>query len=121
MNRTLHKILHLNKKFLFVISLTFVSWMVFAKPSTSEAVQVQVVKCYPNPATSIINFEFAKNIDKNYTLQIYSFLGKMMSENIVSANKFSVTLDNYFRGIYIYQLKDKAGRIVESGKFQVVR
>ena len=84
--------------------------------------QVKVVKFYPNPAVSVINFEFAKNIDRTYTLQIYTFTGKKMADVSVSANKLSVTLDNdFYRGIYIYQLHDKTGKIIESGKFQVVR
>jgi hypothetical protein len=84
--------------------------------------QAKIVKFYPNPAVSVINFEFPKNIDKTYTLQIYTFTGKKMTDVPVSANKLSVTLDNeYYRGIYVYQLHDKTGKIVESGKFQVVR
>jgi hypothetical protein len=83
---------------------------------------VKIVKFYPNPAVSVINFEFPKNIDKTYTLQIYTFTGKKMADIPVSANKLSVTLDNdFYRGIYIYQLHDKTGRMIESGKFQVVR
>lgn len=83
---------------------------------------VKIVKFYPNPAVSVINFEFPKNIDKTYTLQIYTFTGKKMTNIAVSANKLSVTLDNdFYRGIYIYQLHDKTGKIIESGKFQVVR
>ena len=33
----------------------------------------------------------------------------------------TVNLSDYGRGVYIYQLRDKTGRIVESGKFQVSR
>jgi hypothetical protein len=77
-----------------------------------------VVRFYPNPATSFINFEFGK-IEKGYTLQIYAFVGRKMTEVRLSANKITIPLDNYFRGIYIYQVRDNGGKIVESGKFQV--
>jgi hypothetical protein len=30
-----------------------------------------------------------------------------------------INLTDFSRGVYIYQLKDKTGRMVESGKFQV--
>jgi hypothetical protein len=80
------------------------------------------VKFYPNPATSVINFEFTKsNPDATYSLQVFNFIGKKVAEINVSNNKTSVSLDNYFRGVYIFQLRDKTGRIVESGKFQVVK
>lgn len=77
-----------------------------------------VVRLYPNPATSFINFEFV-NVQRGYTLQIYAFVGKKMTEVRINSGKITVSLDNYFRGIYIYQVRDSGGRIVESGKFQV--
>lgn len=78
-----------------------------------------VVKCYPNPAVSFINFEFSSDIDKSYTLYIYSFVGRKMYEQPVSGKKVVVTLNDYYRGIYVFQLRDKTGRIIETGKFQV--
>src|SRR2546423_13051499 len=78
----------------------------------------KVVKFYPTPATSVVNFEFTAP----YTLQIYSFTGKKMTEVNASANKVSIILNNdFYRGIYVYQLRDKTGRIIETGKFQVIK
>ena len=95
---------------------------VYANGHNNFSTQVKIVKCYPNPASSIINFEFATNVDKTYSLQIYSFSGKKMTNLSAASNKVSVILDNdFYRGIYIYQLRDKTGRIIETGKFQVVK
>ncbi len=80
-----------------------------------------IIRFYPNPATSIINFEFSKNIEKGYTLQIYAFVGKKMTEVIMTSQKVTIPLDNFYRGVYFFQLRDKTGKIVESGKFQVVK
>jgi hypothetical protein len=33
--------------------------------------------------------------------------------------KAQVDLSNFTRGLYIFQLKDPSGRVMESGKFQV--
>jgi hypothetical protein len=75
---------------------------------------------YPNPATSYINFTFDKSVDKSYSLQVFSFIGRKMNEIRITESKLTINLDNsYFRGLYIYQLRDQSGRIVESGKFQV--
>lgn len=84
---------------------------------------VHLVKCYPNPAISFVNFEFpATYLSQKYTVGIYSFSGKKMLESNVNAPKMTFNFNgNFFRGIYIYQLKDNAGRIVETGKFQVVQ
>lgn len=89
--------------------------------SALEEMQVKVLKFYPNPATTFINFEFQKPVDKNYTLQIYNFLGKKVFEQIDLSQKNVVTLNEFFRGVYIFQLRDRTGKIVESGKFQVVK
>ncbi|BAV08586.1 hypothetical protein FLA_4632 [Filimonas lacunae] len=80
---------------------------------------VSVVKCYPNPAISYINFEFPQQIDKDYTLYIYSFVGKKMTELQVTNRKLILPLTGYYRGIYVFQLRDKTGKIIETGKFQV--
>ena len=82
---------------------------------------VQTVKFYPNPAASFINFEFKKNYDKSYTLLIYNFIGKKMTELKPSEQKITVPLTEYYRGVYIFQVRDAQGNIVESGKFQVVK
>ena len=83
-----------------------------ASPST--------VHFYPNPATSFITFEdFAKKYDKNYTIQLFNFLGKKVYEFNLADQKNIINLSDFFRGIYIYQLRDATGKIVESGKFQV--
>ena len=93
-----------------------------AKPILpSGETQVKVLKFYPNPAISQINFEFKKSFDKGYVLQIYNFIGKKVSETASLTSKTSVPLTDFYRGVYIFQLRDKTGRIVESGKFQVVK
>ena len=80
----------------------------------------KVTHFYPNPATTFINFTFDKSVDKSYSLQIFNFMGRKMSDNRITDAKITITLDDsYTRGLYVYQLHDQTGRIVESGKFQV--
>jgi len=83
--------------------------------------QLKIVQLYPNPATSVIYFEIPHNTEKTYTLLIYNFIGKKVNEFVISNTKITVPLDNYYRGLYVYQLRDKTGMIVESGKFQVIK
>jgi hypothetical protein len=41
-------------------------------------------------------------------------------ETRVTDLRLTISLDDsYLRGLYIYQLRDQTGRIVDSGKFQV--
>jgi len=85
----------------------------------SEITQEKVVKFYPNPATTVINFEFLRKADKNCTLQIYNFVGKKVFEANDIDQKTTIALNDFFRGVYIFQLRDRSGKIVDSGKFQV--
>lgn len=82
----------------------------------------KITQIYPNPATSYINFFFDNSVSKLYTLQVYNFIGRKMNDTRISDSKLTINLDdNYFRGLYIYQLRDQSGRVVESGKFQVLK
>jgi hypothetical protein len=98
-----------------------------AKPEVlsgaDRALQVKTIKCYPNPAISFINFEFpSEYVSRNYSLQVYSFTGRKMYESGVTGPKALLTFTNeFYRGIYVYQLQDKTGKILETGKFQVNR
>ena len=83
-----------------------------------EAV-AKIVKFYPNPATSYINFEFQKATDKSYNFQIINFLGKKVYEITNVTPKTVVNLSEFIRGVYIFQLRDQNGKVVDSGKFQV--
>jgi hypothetical protein len=48
-------------------------------------------------------------------------MGKKVYEVIPNTAVLYISLDGFNRGVYIYQLKDKFGRIVDSGKFQVIK
>lgn len=111
-------------KLLLVAAIFCVS--AFKQPEITNPIgdlQTKTIKCYPNPAVSFVNFEFPDDyVSKNYILQVYSFTGKKMYETNVNTIKTTLTFTNdYYRGIYIYQLQDKTGRILETGKFQVNR
>ncbi len=109
------------KKIYTLLLLVSFAFCASAQQRTVASEQVKI-KFYPNPASTVINFEFTKsNPEATYTLQVFNFIGKKVSEIVVSNNKTTVNLDNYFRGVYIFQLRDKTGRIIESGKFQVVK
>lgn len=76
-----------------------------------------IARFYPNPAINNITFQFSN--EQNYNLQIFSFLGRKMSETANVSNKTNINLSDFTRGVYIYQLYDRSGKMVETGKFQV--
>lgn len=79
----------------------------------------RIIKFYPNPATSFINFDFQKDYEKSYSFQILNFLGKKVYEVNSVTPKTIVNLTDFYRGVYIFQLRDKNGKVVDTGKFQV--
>jgi hypothetical protein len=82
---------------------------------------IRTVKFYPNPAANFIIFEFGKDVNKSFTLLVYNFIGKKMTELKPTDQKITLALSEYYRGVYIFQLRDAQGNVVESGKFQVVK
>ena len=77
------------------------------------------MKFFPNPATTVITFNFQKGFEKGYSLQIYNFLGKKMMEQMNISDQTTINLTDFTRGVYIYKLFDKNNKLVETGKFQV--
>ncbi len=115
----------MNKFYLVIISFcfTFFAGAQTVKSSEpnfmSDNNQAKMVRFFPNPAATIINFEFSKPLQRDYILQVFNFVGKKVFETSAVLQKTSVPLTDFYRGIYIFQLRDKSGRIIESGKFQV--
>jgi hypothetical protein len=104
----------------FIAGLHFSSTAQVKSAFTSES-EVKAVKFYPNPAVSFINFEFQKAYDKSYSLLIFNFIGKKVTDLKPTEEKITVSLTDFYRGVYIFQLRDGKGNIIESGKFQVVK
>ncbi len=125
MNKNLHKTHSIYKSLSILSALIVVVFFLSGFNVTAERTspfenQAKVIKCYPNPATSVVNFEFNGQADNTASLEIYSFTGKKMTNLPFSSNKITIQLNNdFFRGIYIYQVKDKNGKTIETGKFQV--
>lgn len=104
--------------FIFVLGVSVCGYSQ-SSASVNTDPQAKVIKFYPNPAISFINFEFAKVSEKDYTFQIYNFLGKKVLDLKSITQKMNIPLTDFYRGVYIYQLRDRMGKIIESGKFQV--
>jgi len=102
----------------FIILLAVVNVQGQSRPIPPDATD-RFVKFYPNPATSFITFDLQKNLDKSYDMKVFNFLGKMVYEQKSIPARTTINLNEYSRGVYIYQLRDHDGKIIESGKFQV--
>ncbi len=113
------------KKFIYILSfligITFTSFAQNKISPDQGITQAKFIKFYPNPASSVINFDFQRGYDNSFTLVIFNFMGKKVYELKNTAPRISINLEDFYRGIYVFQLKDKNGATLESGKFQVVK
>lgn len=114
-------------KFVLVIRIVLISFILLTavnskgqsnREPSPDALQ-RILKVYPNPATTFTKFEFQKNFDKGYTLHVINFIGKQVYEEKNISSTTTLDLSSYNRGVYIYQLKNQSGKVIESGKFQV--
>lgn len=105
-----------------LLLLTFIVITALFAQGQGRSATDPVVRFYPNPATSFVTFDFQKGPGAGYSMQIYNFpQGKKVHETKNMSQRTTISLTEYNRGVYIYQLRDRTGRMVESGKFQVSR
>lgn len=110
------------KRVFIILSIILISAVAASAQTRTPSSQVKIVRFFPNPAISYINFEFETPSSlSNYSLKVYNFIGKKMVEVNSLTPRTVVNLNDFFRGVYIFQLTDRNGQIVESGKFQVVK
>lgn len=81
---------------------------------------VRILKFYPNPATSQITFSFNTDYNKDLSFQIFNFIGKKVYEVQSLSPSTLININDFYRGVYIFQLRDKTGKIIDSGKFQKI-
>ena len=111
------------KKLLLIGSIILLSTAAYSqtRPAMGTAgSQATILRFYPNPATTVITFDFQKSYERGYSLQIFNaVLGRKMIEQTNIADKTTIDLGNFIRGVYVYQLFDRTGKLIETGKFQV--
>ncbi len=108
-------------KIFYILSIILLTTLQSKSQANTPASQlpVRVTKFYPNPAISQITFDIDDNLDKAYTFEVFNFVGKKVLEVRAVNQKTVVNVTDFYRGVYIFQLRDKTGRMVDSGKFQV--
>ncbi len=91
------------------------------KPTTTTDGSVRLLKLYPIPATTYINFDFVSGYDKSLSFQVFNFTGKKVYELQTVPPKIYLALTDFTRGFYYYQLRDKSGKLIETVRFLVLK
>ncbi|NOT90417.1 T9SS type A sorting domain-containing protein [Ferruginibacter sp.] len=106
--------------FIFIIGLNFTS-LAQNNSSASGDGAAKLIKLYPIPATTAINFDFVSGYDKSFSFQVYNFTGKVVYELKNPPQKINLSLADFSRGFYYYQLRDKNGKLIETVRFLVIK
>jgi|SRR6185312_3081837 len=77
------------------------------------------VDVYPNPASTQVNFKVSGSGINAYGIEVYDITGKKISTNAVKDNMASINTSTYASGLYIYQVYDKSGALMNVGKFSI--
>jgi hypothetical protein len=80
---------------------------------------VKRTSIYPNPARSFVRIQYKQATPLPATLTIYNFLGKKQLETNQPGNNVYIDLAEFNRGVYIFQFRDRNGKVIDSGKFHV--
>ncbi|MEJ7610797.1 MAG: T9SS type A sorting domain-containing protein [Ferruginibacter sp.] len=107
---------------IFLIGVNFTSFAQNRIGTEPGASQTKFIKSYPNPASTVVNFEFQKGYSRSYSIRVLNSIGKQVyeSQNMPTLLRIDLREQKFYRGIYIYQLVDKNGLVIESGKILVV-
>ena len=107
---------------ILIIGINFTSFAQNRTFNDEVGVQAKFIKSYPNPAATVVNFEFQKGYSRSYSIQILNSIGKKVyqAKNIPSKLTVDIKAEKFYRGMYIYQLVDRTGLVIESAKFLVV-
>lgn len=74
----------------------------------NDAVNPRVVKnlmkIYPNPASSILNVESKKEMRKPLRAQLYDITGRLVMEKTAYQNNFKIDISSLQKGVYTFKL-----------------
>lgn len=82
------------------------------------------IQAFPNPATEWVRFDCTNLPTDDYTLKIFSIIGKEVWKNTytLSGNKsIRLELNEFKKGTYFYSLEDRKGNIIGTKRLVVVK
>ncbi|OBX21261.1 MULTISPECIES: T9SS type A sorting domain-containing protein [Bizionia] len=70
---------------------------------------------YPNPANTVVNFEFSKGNMNTIQIQVFDVTGNLVSKSnlILEGNKLSLNVANLPQGLYFIELKSNGFKTIE--------
>ena len=95
-------------------------WVAYEAENVSEQVACSLGHAYPNPATSVVNFDYSVAAGANASVEVYNLVGqKVMSQQVnTTQSHMAISVADLTEGIYFCNLFVN-GQAVKTEKFIV--
>lgn len=82
--------------------------------SVENTLEHATIRVYPNPFQEQVTFEFQGQ--QVYQIHIFDSLGKLLYNTIIAENNYQLDMQPLASSLYFYQILDKSGTLLASGK-----
>jgi hypothetical protein len=79
------------------------------------------VKVFPNPTNTVVNIAIENVTLTNAHLVIFDITGKKIIEQNITKSVNTINVADFNNGVFVYTITDANGKILKSGKFDVVK
>jgi hypothetical protein len=76
------------------------------------------VQLYPNPANDNITIN---GLAETAVLLVFDVNGKLISNNLLKNSRNTINVSQYAKGLYVYQIYNLKGNLLDNGKLSIVR
>lgn len=80
--------------------------------------QINHLKVYPNPTQGNVTIDLPENLNKSYTIDVYSLSGSKVYSKLITRNDNQLNLENLNNGIYIMRLENNGEIYSQKVKIQ---
>ena len=77
------------------------------------------IKIYPNPANDFMMIE--TDVNSIGSIQIYNAIGKLMETITISSKQEKISLDKFSNGLYLLNIIDMSGKIIDTKKLNIIK
>lgn len=84
----------------------------------AETVNAGSVRLYPNPASDVL---FIDTDNAAALVELYSADGRLAASETLTGIHNRIGTENLSAGLYVFQVKDRSGKVIERGKFNIGR
>jgi hypothetical protein len=95
-------------------------YLISSKLGVDEIADNSTANVYPNPASSLVNMDITSASPNGY-IRIFDLTGREIETTPFRNGKAQFNVSNYAIGMYLYQVIDMNGTLLNQGKFCVNR